>query len=472
MKISTLPRVFRRRFAKIGDKGLTLIELLIVITILSILSAIVFFSARDVRSQATTAATSTDAGVVESAQAAYCYANQTYASPMSELYTPPNNELGGPPTYNGSVVWSPQIENSLAGDTTPPSLYGGYRAGGAVYPALGNSAGCNGTNYTPGSLAFQAGTGGPRLLVDPEAMAPVNFLTNSFATDFGGVQLAGYPSSSPTLNDWLQITPNAAVTGAIASRQIATGQLVLMACKSGGVPVAVNTTCQAPGAAFFTGDVNEFTNTASPPAGAFSVNQLAAELAYRVTNAVNCDLTGYNPVLVMEPTSTAFGAAAAAALLAATPSITAVAINTLVADGCIVYGGTATAVHTLMATGGPTVSPSLNTSALPAKYALVSASAAMSPVAVDTDWVSAPSGSNSIYCGAAVPAGFCVAPVATIPYYASIVTPPVTGFNMAQEVQAARFVNYLLSPLGQSTLAEYGFGAGADAANPINEPNP
>jgi ABC-type molybdate transport system substrate-binding protein len=253
---------------------------------------------------------------------------------------------------------------------------------------------------------------------------------------------------SPTLN-----TP---CLKTLTIRQYATGVLDLMACRAGGLSVPITASCLPPvtdasdtASQFRSNATATTTSTVPLTAPTFTMAQLGAELA-AATTAGACS-GGANALLAIEnPATSPFGIAAEAALLAPIASgganLGSLAPYLLPAgNGCIVFGGfgpgQATAQQILRGTPVAGVAAAQH-----AKYALLSQAATMDPTATETNWtLKVP---VSAYSSSAA---------GVIPMYMAILSPPISA-NPNYEAQARRFMNYMLSPLGQAVLAEYGFG--------------
>jgi len=91
-----LQRVMRLQGA---EEGFTLVELLIVIVILGVLSAVVVFSVVGVSNKSTTSACKSDAKSVETASETYYSQNSAYAPNVTALVTA-NLLRQAPPTTN------------------------------------------------------------------------------------------------------------------------------------------------------------------------------------------------------------------------------------------------------------------------------------------------------------------------------------------------------------------------------------
>jgi prepilin-type N-terminal cleavage/methylation domain-containing protein len=449
MKGTNLITRLRRR----GDQGLTLIELLIVITILGILAGIALLAAAPFRSKSEAAASVTDAEVLKSAQQAYCVKTGTYASRTRDLNTPPNDVLDRLPGFNGTVKWpTPESAGLLTYDfsatPSPPDddakdLYLGYRAGGAG-AAVDGPMGCGNTGYVVGATsAAGQPLSGPLFLADSDTTPALNFLQNSFVARFGpfapttmaDVDLGALATATvPTVaNQALLITPPIIAAAApvvnanvLASRQIASGQLMLVACRSGAISVPIDNTCKSPA-------LLEAPDLFSAP-DATNVNMAALK-----TELQGHPVCTTGPLLVTLPTGTPFGDAAAAALSAAG--------FTASGAGCVVTAANVAAAEAILRNGG-----SLGT---PAKWGLLPKAVLTDPSGIDTNW------------GSVVPL------VAPLKIYAAVLKPPAG--DLSGEALALRFINYLLSPLGQAALQAYGFGPvdtpGAGASLPVAESN-
>jgi general secretion pathway protein G len=99
-----------------GESGFTLVELLIVIAILGILAGVVVFSVAGITDNGTTAACSTEASTVRTAQEAF-YAKSTatpkaYAADAAALVTA--KLLAGTPTYTTTSSTTPFATYSVA----------------------------------------------------------------------------------------------------------------------------------------------------------------------------------------------------------------------------------------------------------------------------------------------------------------------------------------------------------------------
>jgi ABC-type molybdate transport system substrate-binding protein len=172
-----------------------------------------------------------------------------------------------------------------------------------------------------------------------------------------------------------------------------------------------------------------------------------------------------------DPLAAAFGSSAIQALansgMTSAQILAAETLGTAASNGCIVLAPNLTAADNILRTGGSTVSGAI---VGPAQYALISQAATTGPVSVDTNSFHDPIQDNG-----PLPIASTYTPVYL---YANLVTPALSP-NPAYTVQVARFVNYLLGPLGEATLQAYGFGPGFDSYNsttqigwPFSENNP
>jgi prepilin-type N-terminal cleavage/methylation domain-containing protein len=443
MKGTNLLTRLRRR----GDEGLTLIELLIVITILGILAGITMLAAADLRGDATAKAAVTDAANVRTGEDNYCYKTGAYADRTNKLVLPPNNVLARPPGYSSAVPWTPDsydFNDAIIPETSPDgTVYSGYRAGGAGAQSSA-PAGCGGQNLVTGPTQPAASVigDGPWIVSAPEIATVANFLTDSFRQLFGGVRIrqgvtgiaadAVATGGTPGIDDWLvvsTVSPTAAQPTTI--RHFADAQLVLMACRSGGIAVPNTTLCQSPGIL----ETPDTFGLGLPTAAGAAMTQLQTEL----NGHADC---GFNPILVtQDPTTSLFGSAARNAVGTAI-------FDTEVSAHCVVFGVDPAGAQAILRSGGKTTS---GATVHPAKYALLPKAASMDPTAVDT---------NSV-----VPIGTAVS------IWGGVLNVPPDS-NLANEAQARRFLNYLISPLGRAVLASYGFDPIAPTSDPATGPIP
>jgi hypothetical protein len=245
--------------------------------------------------------------------------------------------------------------------------------------------------------------------------------------DLGALATATVPTAA---NQALLITPPIIAAAApvvnanvLASRQIASGQLMLVACRSGAISVPIDSTCKSPAMV----EAPELFN--APDATNVNMTAMLAE----VSGHAACTA---GPLLVTLPTGTPFGDAAASVLTGVTSGA-----------GCIVTGANLAAAEAILRNGG-----SLGT---PAKWGLLPKAVLTDPSGIDTNW------------GTVVPLA------APLKVYAAVLKPPAG--DLSGEALALRFINYLLSPLGQAALQAYGFGPvdtpGAGASLPVAESN-
>ncbi|HSH59214.1 MAG TPA: type II secretion system protein [Acidimicrobiales bacterium] len=110
------------------DDGFTLVELLVVIVILGILSAVVVFAVRGAGSKGENEAIATDEQVVRTAQETFCAQYGRYAVDMDELVNGPLNDTTG--------------QREGRGFLSEPSTYTNFRRAGEGEPKP-----CNGTGY-------------------------------------------------------------------------------------------------------------------------------------------------------------------------------------------------------------------------------------------------------------------------------------------------------------------------------------
>lgn len=450
---TTFQKLSRRR--QPDDRGLTLVELLMVITILGILAGIALFSARNLRGEATASATATDSDVIRAAQEAYCYKTGDYAARLRDMTIPPNDVLADDDTYNTSVAYTPD-NFDFGTDDAENSVFKGYRAGGAG--ALGDGpVECG--SYEVGAREPNLGGTGAQVLTDDAVAGAVGFLSQSFRDRFGPI---GFPTGGPTTlanrslapqtNDWLWISstdltnpPNPIVDA--TRREYATGRLVLMACKSGGLSLPVTEACRAPGIGAVVqtptdiDDLNHFSGGDEP-----HMDDLAARLG-----AAPADC-GNTPILALQSAGTTFGNAAR--VLLETNGVTPAEVTALEAAGCIVNDPDMKTARTLMRAGG-TING--NEVVLPAKYALLSKEASTDPTGIDTNWAVDVTGEP------------LTSPIPPISMFAALLDRPVPPADPSHRAQALRFLNYLLSPLGQATLQTYGFGPPTAAITPVPE---
>ncbi|CAB5008886.1 MAG: prepilin-type N-terminal cleavage/methylation domain-containing protein [Actinobacteria bacterium] len=105
-----------RKFEELRAKqaGFTLVELLIVITILGVLAAIVVFSVRGINDQSGTTACASDVATVDAAVEAYYASNGAYPANLASLWSGASPLLKSSPTFNGGAV----VSNSVSGTIT------------------------------------------------------------------------------------------------------------------------------------------------------------------------------------------------------------------------------------------------------------------------------------------------------------------------------------------------------------------
>lgn len=105
-----------RKFEELRAKqaGFTLVELLIVITILGVLAAIVVFSVRGINNQSGTTACASDVATVDSALEAYYASNKSYPASLPALWTGASPLLKSSPVFNGGTP----VYNSVSGTIT------------------------------------------------------------------------------------------------------------------------------------------------------------------------------------------------------------------------------------------------------------------------------------------------------------------------------------------------------------------
>ncbi|HSH62022.1 MAG TPA: type II secretion system protein [Acidimicrobiales bacterium] len=109
------------------DEGFTLVELLVVIVILGVLSAVVVFAVRGAGDKGQAEAIATDEQVVRTAQETFCSQYGRYAVDMDELVSGPRDGGGG---------------RQGRGFLSEPSTYTNFRPAGEGEPKP-----CNGTGY-------------------------------------------------------------------------------------------------------------------------------------------------------------------------------------------------------------------------------------------------------------------------------------------------------------------------------------
>jgi len=89
------------------ESGFTLVELLVVISILGILAGVVVFSVAGIQDNSQTSACKAEASTVKTAEEAYYAKNKSYAT-AAQLTAAPNKLLGSTPTMvTIAVVASP-----------------------------------------------------------------------------------------------------------------------------------------------------------------------------------------------------------------------------------------------------------------------------------------------------------------------------------------------------------------------------
>ena len=105
-----------RKFEELRSKesGFTLVELLIVITILGVLSAIVVFSVRGINNTSGTSACQADVATTNSALEAYYATNKAYPVSLAALWTGASPLLKSSPTFNSVTP----VYNSVSGTIT------------------------------------------------------------------------------------------------------------------------------------------------------------------------------------------------------------------------------------------------------------------------------------------------------------------------------------------------------------------
>jgi len=89
--------ITKLRAAAAEESGFTLVELLIVISILGVLAGVVVFSVAGIQDNSQTSACKAEASTVKSAEEAYYVKNKAYGT-ASDLTTAPNKLLGSTPT--------------------------------------------------------------------------------------------------------------------------------------------------------------------------------------------------------------------------------------------------------------------------------------------------------------------------------------------------------------------------------------
>jgi prepilin-type N-terminal cleavage/methylation domain-containing protein len=419
----TLTRSLRRlraRHARRAESGFTLIELLVVITILGILAAVVVFSVKGIGDRGQSAATTTEANILRTAEEANCARFGTYTD-ANGLKT--NGLLASLPSYN-SVIFS---------------------------SAGGN---CGGTSFAIGSAGSGfTSTSGPRILAASNTTGVFNFLAQSFVAQHSAIQfsfgssstLAGTANSTAAGDDDVLFasadeanvnatistsavlqanqgsagTCTAAFCGGIAATkaEYTVGQLVAYSCKSGATilapAVAGATKCAAPVGGFLT----------TPPATAADI---VALLVANPTFKLAIAAPGTLPPGASPPTAP-YGLAAYQALTSTAAGgggLSLAQFNAYVTGGQIVEGSNVGNTQVLVENGS-------------AQMALLPKSFEVSPAGNDTNnWTQ-------------------ITPALHDPIRQWAVV--LNHGSAADQALGQAFLTYVISPAGQAALAAYGY---------------
>ncbi|MGQ0464103.1 MAG: substrate-binding domain-containing protein [Sporichthyaceae bacterium] len=248
-----LHRMFRSHARKraVDDRGLTLVELLVVIVILGILAAVVVASVNGVGDKGKEAASDTEAEILRTAQEAYCTTNARYGT-IQDLKNVGviERDLG----FYGTVPYT------VAGQSTasscnltdyyvgPTSVYGGGDTGDPLFYSAANNTfpwsflapefvGATGTDGKPLNGAFRVrfDASGVMRADANSATPPVGGVASLFAAADTSNVLAVIPNAtaSPAGNGTC-IAPNTCRGIASTATRYAIGALAMFSCRSEG----------------------------------------------------------------------------------------------------------------------------------------------------------------------------------------------------------------------------------------------
>ena len=395
------------------DAGFTLIELLVVITILGILAAVVGLSVSGTTDRGQDAAARTDAGIIRTAEEAYCAKNGVYGT-LADL-SAPGGFLAGTPPLNSVVLTS--------------------------------AGSCGGTGFVIGNSAFSS-TRGPLFLAAANNTPSFSFLASSFIAANRAVQFSfgassGLATRADTAADpsvlfasadeanvdkTIVTTDPGPVAGSAGTCtttclgigstkvQYTTGRLAVFSCRAGGAtlpPASGAPACKMPVGGYLT-------NPPSTPADV--VGLLTANPSFKLAIA---DPGALPPG--SGPLTAPYGLAAFEALTSAAAGgggLTLAQFNALHASGQIVYGANVTATQTSVVSGA-------------VNMAMIPRSFVVSPSGNDTDnWTTV---SQTLHN--------------PIRQWAVV----LDKGSAADRGLAQSFLDYLLSVTGRSVLAAFGY---------------